>query len=201
MSFSELLLEEYSHNLNDEAKLYIEFINKSAIRMRSLVRGLMEYARIGKRDEVKEMDCNRVVNDILNDLSLTIYNAQAEITVKKLPKIRGYETYIRLLFQNLISNAIKFSKESTTPKIKIKCSETEKEWKFSVKDNGIGIDEKYIDQVFIIFKRLNNDSAYQGYGIGLAHCKKIVDLHNGEIHVKSTLNSGSTFNFTISKNI
>jgi PAS domain S-box-containing protein len=201
MSFSELLLEEYSHNLNDEAKLYIEFINKSAIRMRSLVRGLMEYARIGKRDEVKEMDCNRVVNDILNDLSLIIYNAQAEITVKKLPKIRGYETYIRLLFQNLISNAIKFSKESTTPKIKIKCSETEKEWKFSVKDNGIGIDEKYIDQVFIIFKRLNNDSAYQGYGIGLAHCKKIVDLHNGEIHVKSTLNSGSTFNFTISKNI
>ena len=201
MSFSELLLEEYSHNLNDEAKLYIEFINKSAIRMRSLVRGLMEYARIGKRDEVKEMDCNIVVNDILNDLSLTIYNAQAEITVKKLPKIRGYETYIRLLFQNLISNAIKFSKENTTPKIKIKCSETEKEWKFSVKDNGIGIDEKYIDQVFIIFKRLNNDSAYQGYGIGLAHCKKIVDLHNGEIHVKSTLNSGSTFNFTISKNI
>ena len=201
MSFSELLLEEYSHNLNDEAKLYIEFINKSAIRMRSLVRGLMEYARIGKRDEVKEMDCNRVVNDILNDLSLTIYNAQAEITVKKLPKIRGYETYIRLLFQNLISNAIKFSKENTKPKIKIKCSETEKEWKFSVKDNGIGIDEKYIDQVFIIFKRLNNDSAYQGYGIGLAHCKKIVDLHNGEIHVKSTLNSGSTFNFTISKNI
>jgi PAS domain S-box-containing protein len=201
MSFSELLLEEYSHNLNDEAKLYIEFINKSAIRMRSLVRGLMEYARIGKRDEVKEMDCNRVVNDILNDLSLTIYNAQAEITVKKLPKIRGYETYIRLLFQNLISNAIKFSKENTKPKIKIKCSETEKEWKFSVKDNGIGIDGKYIDQVFIIFKRLNNDSAYQGYGIGLAHCKKIVDLHNGEIHVKSTLNSGSTFSFTISKNI
>ena len=201
MSFSELLLEEYSHNLNDEAKLYIEFINKSAIRMRSLVRGLMEYARIGKRDEVKEMDCNRVVNDILNDLSLTIYNAQAEITVKKLPKIRGYETYIRLLFQNLISNAIKFSKENTKPKIKIKCSETEKEWKFSVKDNGIGIDEKYIDQVFIIFKRLNNDSAYQGYGIGLAHCKKIVDLHNGEIQVKSILNSGSTFSFTISKNI
>jgi PAS domain S-box-containing protein len=201
MSFSELLLEEYSHNLNDEAKLYIEFINKSAIRMRSLVRGLMEYARIGKRDEVKEIDCNLVVNDILNDLSLTIYSAQAQITVKKLANIRGYETYIRLLFQNLISNAIKFSKENTTPKIKIKCSETEKEWKFSVKDNGIGIDEKYIDQVFIIFKRLNNDSAYQGYGIGLAHCKKIVDLHNGEIHVKSKLNSGSTFNFTISKNI
>lgn len=201
MSFSELLLEEYSNNLNEEAKLYIEFINKSAIRMRSLVRGLMEYARIGKRDDINEMDCNLVVSDILNDLSLTIYKAQAEITSKKLPKIRGYETYIRLLFQNLISNAIKFSKENTKPKIKIKCSETEKEWKFSVKDNGIGIDEKYIDQVFIIFKRLNNDSVYQGYGIGLAHCKKIVDIHNGELYVKSTVNKGSTFSFTISKQI
>ena len=201
MSFSELLLEEYSNNLNEEAKLYIEFINKSAIRMRSLVRGLMEFARIGKREDVNEMDCNLVVSDILNDLSLTIYEAQAEITSKKLPKIRGYETYIRLLFQNLISNAIKFSKENTKPKIKIKCSETEKEWKFSVKDNGIGIDEKYIDQVFIIFKRLNNDSVYQGYGIGLAHCKKIVDIHNGEMYVKSTVNKGSTFSFTISKHL
>jgi light-regulated signal transduction histidine kinase (bacteriophytochrome) len=187
--------------LNEEAKLYIEFINKSAIRMRSLVRGLMEFARIGKREDVNEMDCNLVVSDILNDLSLTIYEAQAEITSKKLPKIRGYETYIRLLFQNLISNAIKFSKENTKPKIKIKCSETEKEWKFSVKDNGIGIDEKYIDQVFIIFKRLNNDSVYQGYGIGLAHCKKIVDIHNGEMYVKSTVNKGSTFSFTISKHL
>jgi light-regulated signal transduction histidine kinase (bacteriophytochrome) len=101
----------------------------------------------------------------------------------------------------LISNAIKFNRENTKPEIKIKCSETIKEWKFSVKDNGIGIDKKYIDQVFIIFKRLNNDSLYQGYGIGLAHCKKIVDIHNGEIYVKSTLNKGSTFSFTISKKI
>ena len=118
-----------------------------------------------------------------------------------MPEIRGYETYIRLLFQNLISNAIKFNKENKKPKIKIKCSETEKEWKFSVKDNGIGIDEKHIDQVFVIFKRLNNDSLYKGYGIGLAHCKKIVGIHNGEISVKSKLGSGSTFSFTISKKI
>lgn len=201
MSFSELLLEEYTEGLNDEAKLYIEFINKSAIRMRALVSGLMEYARIGKRDNVKEIDCNQVLNDVLTDLSVIINKTKAEIEVENLPIIRGYETYIRLLFQNLISNAIKFNKENTKPEIKIKCSETINEWKFSVKDNGIGIEEKYIDQVFIIFKRLNNDSLYKGYGIGLAHCKKIVDIHNGEIHVKSTINKGSTFSFTISKNI
>ena len=173
MSFSELLLEENSEGLNDESKLYIEFINKSAIRMRALVTGLMEYARIGKRDEVKEIDCNQIISDVLMDLSVKINNYNADITVEKLPKIRGYEAYIRLLFQNLISNAIKFNKENTEPKIEIKFTETEKEWKFAVKDNGIGIDEKYIDQVFIIFKRLNNDSLYKGYGIGLAHCKKI----------------------------
>ncbi len=201
MSFSELLLEEHSEGLDDEAKLYIEFINKSAIRMRALVTGLMEYARIGKRDAVKEIDCNQVINDVLTDLSVKINNTKAEITVEKLPKIKGYETYIRLLFQNLLSNAIKFNKENIDPKIKIKCSETDKEWKFSVIDNGIGIDEKHIDQVFVIFKRLNNDSVYKGYGIGLAHCKKIVDIHNGEIYVNSKLNAGSTFSFTISKKI
>jgi PAS domain S-box-containing protein len=201
MSFSELLLEEYTEGLNDEAKLYIEFINKSAIRMRALVSGLMEYARIGKRDNVKEIECNQLVYDVLTDLSVIINKTKAEIEVENLPIIRGYETYIRLLFQNLISNAIKFNKENTKPEIKIKCSETINEWKFSVKDNGIGIDEKYIDQVFIIFKRLNNDSLYKGYGIGLAHCKKIVDIHNGEIQVKSTINKGSTFSFTISKNL
>jgi PAS domain S-box-containing protein len=201
MSFSELLLDEYSEGLNDEAKLYIEFINKSAVRMRALVTGLMEYARIGKRDDVKDIDCNQVLNDVLTDLSVKINNTKADITVENLPIIRGYETYIRLLFQNLISNAIKFNKENTKPQIKIKFSETTKEWKFSVKDNGIGIEAKYIDQVFIIFKRLNNDTLYRGYGIGLAHCKKIVDIHNGEIYVKSTINKGSTFSFTISKNL
>jgi PAS domain S-box-containing protein len=201
MSFSELLLEEYSENLNDEAKLYIEFINKSAIRMRALVTGLMEYARIGKRDEVIKIDCNQVVNDVLTDLSVKISSTKALIEFENLPIIRGYETYFRLLFQNLISNAIKFKKENTDPIIKINSSETENEWLFNVIDNGIGIDEKYIDQVFVIFKRLNNNSLYKGYGIGLAHCKKIVDIHNGEIYVKSKLGEGSIFSFTISKKI
>ena len=169
--------------------------------MRALVTGLMEYARIGKRDDIKEINCNEVVKDVLKDLSVKINNTKSVFNVKHLPIIRGHETYIRLLFQNLISNAIKFNKENIDPLVKIKCSENEHEWKFSVKDNGIGIEKENLDQVFIIFKRLNKDSLYQGYGIGLAHCKKIIDIHNGEIYVKSKLGKGSTFYFTISKKL
>jgi PAS domain S-box-containing protein len=201
MSFSELLLEDHLESLNEEGKLYVDFINKSAIRMRALVTGLMEYARIGKREELTLINCNSVLEEVLNDLSVKINNSQAKIQVEKLPNFTGYETYIRLLFQNLISNSIKFTKENTLPEIHIKCEETEKDWLFSISDNGIGIDKKYIDQIFIIFKRLNHQDKYSGYGIGLAHCKKIIDLHNGEISIQSVLGEGSTFNFTISKNI
>jgi light-regulated signal transduction histidine kinase (bacteriophytochrome) len=94
MSFSELLLEDYSDSLNAEAKLYVEFINKSAIRMRQLVIGLMDYARIGKREEIKEIDCNNVINDVLSDLSVKIKNTKTEIVVESLPKIR----VVKLIF-------------------------------------------------------------------------------------------------------
>jgi len=200
-SFSELLLEDHCENLNEEGKLYVDFINKSAIRMRALVKGLMEYGRIGKREELTQIDCNSVLVEVLNDLSVKISISQAEIQVDDLPNIKGYETYIRLLFQNMISNAIKFTKENRLPKIHIKCEETDKEWLFSISDNGIGIDKKHIDQIFIIFKRLNHQEKYSGYGIGLAHCKKIIELHNGKILIQSVLGEGSTFNFSISKNI
>jgi light-regulated signal transduction histidine kinase (bacteriophytochrome) len=169
--------------------------------MRALIKGLMEYARIGKKEDFTAIDCNAIISDVLSDLSEKISNSKAVIEVQTLPNIKGQSTYIRLLFQNLISNAIKFVNPDVQPIIRISCSETLKEWKFSVEDNGIGIDQKHIDQIFIIFKRLNNDTLYKGYGIGLAHCKKIVDLHHGEIHVNSIVDKGSTFSFTISKNL
>lgn len=201
ISFTELLYEEYSERLDDEAKLYIQFINKSAYRMRALIKGLMEYARIGKREDYTAIDCNEIITHVLSDLSETVNNTNAVIEVDNLPEIKAQSTYMRLLFQNLISNAIKFVKPDVQPKIRISCAETSKDWKFSVEDNGIGIDQKHLDQVFIIFKRLNNVTLYRGYGIGLAHCKKIVELHHGEIQVKSKVDKGSTFSFTISKNL
>ncbi|MFD0779333.1 ATP-binding protein [Flavobacterium myungsuense] len=105
------------------------------------------------------------------------------------------------MLQNLISNAIKFKKKAIKPKIILSVKETQQKWLFSVKDNGIGIDEKHFEQIFIMFKRLNNINDYKGYGIGLSHCKKIIEIHNGEIWVNSTPKKGSTFYFTIDKKI
>lgn len=201
MSFSELLLEEYSEKLDDEGKMYIQFINKSAVRMRALVAGLMEYARIGRREEVTVLDTNVLVQEVLHDLDAKIRLNRAIIDVENLPEIRGHVTFLRLLFQNLISNAIKFQKAGISPKITIRGCENEEEWAFSVSDNGIGIAEKNKNLIFTIFKKLNKQDQYEGHGIGLAHGKKIVDLHNGEIWVDSALDEGSTFYFTISKTI
>jgi light-regulated signal transduction histidine kinase (bacteriophytochrome) len=129
----------------------------------------------------------------------SIKGSSARLTVQELPTINGYETELRLLFQNLIENAIKYKKPDMAPEINISAGNHGREWLFSIKDNGIGIDEKYYEKIFIIFQRLHNRSEYHGTGIGLAHCKKIVELHGGKIWVESTLGAGSTFRFTIPK--
>ena len=200
-SFSELLQEEHSEHLNDEGKLFVEFINKSALRMRALVSGLMDYARIGKREKVEQINCSELIEEVLKDLRAKIKQTQAVIEVDDLPTIMGYGTYIRLLFQNLISNAIKFHKPDTAPVVKIQFSELKDEWLFTVTDQGIGIGNKHQEEIFTIFKRLNHQEQYEGHGIGLSHCKKIVDLHEGDLWVTSKLGEGSTFSFTISKTL
>ena len=200
-SFSELLLEEHSEQLNDEGKLFVEFINKSAMRMRALVSGLMDYARIGKREKVEEIDCNVLLENVIKDLSTKIALNKATITVDPLPTIQGYSTYMRLLFQNIISNAIKFNNPGVDPIVYIQFSELEEEWLFAVTDNGIGIGKKHQEEIFTIFKRLNHQEQYEGNGIGLSHCKKIVDLHEGDLWVDSQVGQGSTFSFTISKSL
>ncbi|MFZ4435745.1 MAG: PAS domain S-box protein [Flavobacterium psychrophilum] len=200
-SFSELLLEEHSEQLNDEGKLFVEFINKSAMRMRALVSGLMDYARIGKREKVEEIDCNVLLENVIKDLSTKIALNKATITVDPLPTIQGYSTYMRLLFQNIISNAIKFNNPGVDPTVHIQFSELEEEWLFTVTDNGIGIGKKHQEEIFTIFKRLNHQEQYEGHGIGLSHCKKIVDLHEGDLWVDSQVGQGSAFSFTISKSL
>lgn len=200
-SFAELLLEEHTEALNDEGKLFVEYINKSADRMRNLVAGLMEYARIGKNEIPTILNCEQIVNDVILDLNVKIIKSNAIVNVKYLPQLNGFKTDIRLLFQNLISNAIKFSRENATPTVTISCIDNGNEYIFCVEDNGIGIDKNNKEQIFIIFKQLNNRENYTGYGIGLAHCKKIIKLHGGEIWVESVLGEGSQFKFSIPKNI
>lgn len=201
ISFSNLLQEEYNDKLDEEGQLFVKFINQSAKRMRSLISGLMEYARINKKEEFIVSDVNLIIQDVLDDLKNTITNSNALIECKSLPLLNCHPTHIRLLFQNLISNAIKFTKKDIQPIITIKSIERDDDWLFSINDNGIGIDARNVDYIFLIFKRLHNYTEFSGHGIGLAHCKKIVNIHNGEIWVESELGIGSTFYFTISKSI
>ena len=201
IGYSNMLKEDYFDKLDDEGKLFLDFINNSALRMRSLISGLLEYNRIFKNKETEIYDFNELISEVIDDLHSSILNRRAIITYDNLPTIKCYPVYCRQLLQNLISNAIKFSKKSTRSKINISAKETREKWIFAVKDNGIGIEAKYFEQIFIIFRRINNKADYQGNGIGLAHCKKIVEIHNGEMWVNSTPNVGSTFYFTIDKNI
>src|SRR5690606_7152132 len=117
-----------------------------------------------------------------------------------MPVILGYRTELRLLLQNLISNAIKFHKPDARPHVKVWAKNVQDKWQFAVQDNGIGIEPQYLDRIFLIFQRLHNRDAYKGSGIGLAHCKRIAALHHGDIWVTSEPGKGSTFYFTINTN-
>jgi PAS domain S-box-containing protein len=196
-SFVELLQQQYKGKLDERADQYLRFITQSSDRMKILIKDLLDYSRIGRKQEWEQVDCNIMLQDVLSDLGTAIDETGAEIKTGRLPVVRGYPTEIKQLFQNLIINAIKFRKKNTTPQIKISAENTRGYWQFAFADNGIGIQEKHNERIFVIFQRLHNRSEYEGSGIGLSHCKKIVELHHGRIWVESALGKGSTFYFTI----
>ncbi len=198
IGFTDLIQEKFNGKLGSDGDAYINFISKSSKRMQDLVKGLLDYSRIGIEKQLVELDCNMVVKEVLADMVVSIQEKNAHIIVHDLPRIQGYPE-IRLLFQNLLSNAIKFRKKDAAPRVEISSSEKEGSWTFSIRDNGIGIEEANKKKLFTIFKRLNNRDEYEGIGIGLAHCVKIVDLHGGVIWVDANPEGGSTFNFKIPK--
>ncbi|MCD6068527.1 MAG: hybrid sensor histidine kinase/response regulator [Bacteroidetes bacterium] len=200
-SYVALLEKEIKSKLDERSELYLQHITKSSERMRTLITGLLEYSRIGKEKEKEAVDCNQILSEVRTDLDTLIKENNATIFVHPLPKkLNAYPVELRQLFQNLIANALKFRRKEINPIIEIDAVEENHLWKFSVKDNGIGIEEKFFNRIFIIFQRLHARKDYIGNGIGLAHCKKIAELHKGTIWVESTLNGGSTFFITISKN-
>ncbi|MCX6252823.1 MAG: ATP-binding protein [Bacteroidetes bacterium] len=198
-NFTQLFKEEYTGKLDEDGNKYVAFIYNSAERMRALVKDLLEYSLLGKGSDISMVDCNKIVGEVLSDLSDTILRSNAGITVRELPTINGHATELRLLFQNLVNNAIKFQKKGVRPEIKISAETQEKEWIFAVEDNGIGVQEKDKEKIFVIFRQMHNRNEYEGTGIGLAHCKKIVELHGGKIWVESNPGTGSVFIFTIPK--
>jgi two-component system, sensor histidine kinase len=165
--------------------------------MKVLIKDLLDYSRIGRKKELAVVDCNIMLDEVLADLGQAIHEADAVIIADHLPVISGYPTEIKQLFQNLITNAIKFRKRDTRPAINICVQKKGGYWEFTFKDNGIGIDEQHRERIFIIFQRLHTRNEYEGSGIGLAHCKKIVELHGGKIWIESINGEGSSFHFTI----
>jgi signal transduction histidine kinase len=196
-SFVDLLEQEHGGKLKGNASKYLYFILESTERMRNLISGLLEYSRIGREKIVEQVDCNEILTLVLDDLQTIIIEKKAIIESEKLPVLNAHPSELKQLFQNLISNALKFSREDTPPVINIFALKQENGWEFKIKDNGIGIEEKFFEKIFIIFQRLHNVHEYEGTGIGLAHCRKIVEMHDGKIWVESESNEGSTFYFTI----
>jgi len=195
--FTELLHQEYAGKLSEDANKYVKFIHDAAVRMQLMINGLLEYTFLGKVSTLAIIDFNQVVSEVIADMGDAIEESNTVISVLTLPVIHCNATEIRLLFQNLVENAIKFRKKTTQPVIRISAEKRGNEWLFSVEDNGIGIEEKNREKVFVIYKRLHNRDEYKGTGIGLAHCKKIVELHGGKIWVEANTEGGSTFRFTI----
>ncbi len=199
-SFVGFLKEEYTGRLDENADNYLVYISQASERMRILIKDLLDYSRIGRKKIIQEVNCNEILSDVLADLSSSIEETNAKVIVLgSLPVVTGYATELKQLFQNLIINSIKFHKENIPPKINIQGERINGGWQFSFKDNGIGIEKKHHERIFIIFQRLHNRTEYEGSGIGLSHCKKIVDLHGGKLWVDSELGAGSNFQFTINE--
>ncbi len=198
-NFAKLLSTNYAGKFDETADKSFQFIIEASDRMSSLIKGLLDYSRIGRELYLKTVDCNKLVEETIDDLSTRIEETQAKLKLERLPEVLANPTDLRLVFQNLINNAIKFRKEGLNPSITISAIEQESMWEFSCKDNGIGIAPEHRNKIFQIFQRLHNRKAYEGTGIGLSHCRKIVELHGGEIWVESQLNEGSTFYFTLPK--
>lgn len=199
-SIIELLTDHYKNDENAFVRNSFKFISEASNRMRLSIRALLDYSRLGLHAELKKVDCASLVYNVCSDMSSSINQSGTILHVSDLPTIYAYETELRLMFQNLISNAIKFRKPDVAPEIFISAEQQNGEWKFIVRDNGIGIAQQYKDRIFLIFQRLHAKDEYEGTGIGLAHCKRVAELHNGTIWFESSEGYGSTFYFTINTN-
>jgi two-component system, chemotaxis family, sensor kinase Cph1 len=196
-NYIQVFEEDYSMLFDEQAKQYLRSLHNSANRMKLLIKALMETARLGRHSKLVRVDINKIVDQVVTDLETQINSSNAIIEVNEMPELYVYEIELQLLFQNLIDNAIKFRKKNTPPIIKISAEKIDEYWKFTVSDNGFGINPVHQERIFVIFQRLHTDEDYEGNGVGLAICKKIVDLHHGKIWVESSVGEGSAFHFTL----
>ncbi len=196
-NYMDVFETDYLPLLDDKARQYIKSVTRATERMSTLIKSLLAFSRLGHNKILVSVDCNDLVADVLADLATVIEKSDATICISPLPLLNLYEVEMRQVFQNLITNAIKFMKKPAKPKIEIGAEQIKDRWRFSIRDNGIGIAANSFDRVFDIFQRLHTSKTYEGSGIGLANCKKIIQLHGGDIGIESTLGKGTTFYFDI----
>jgi light-regulated signal transduction histidine kinase (bacteriophytochrome) len=196
--YGELLTTRFSDKLDGQASEFLEYLRTGASRMEQLVRDLLTYTQVTKLNTSTEsVDANVVLSSTLNDLNQAISQNRATVTFDPLPSIPVHRSHLHQLFQNLISNSIKYHRPDCSPVVHVSADKQDGFWIFSVRDNGIGIEDEYKEHVFGLFKRLHTNDEYTGTGIGLAVCQRIVERYQGRIWVESEPGEGSTFKFAI----
>ncbi|MDD3030113.1 MAG: ATP-binding protein [Alphaproteobacteria bacterium] len=198
--FSDLLEKEYGDCLDGTGRSYLQISRQTAKKMEAMVTDLLEYGRIGENVErLQETDCNEALRHALVGLGEAIKTSKAKIQSDSLPTVFANSLQLSRLFLNLVGNAIKYRQDGRLPVIHISAKDNGALWLFSVQDNGIGVDPDYVRAIFAPFKRLHSDDQYEGTGIGLAICQRIIRVFGGSIWVESVQGKGSTFFFTIPK--
>jgi light-regulated signal transduction histidine kinase (bacteriophytochrome) len=203
-SFCQLLEKRYADKLDERGVEYIGYAVDGAKRMQVLINDLLTFSRVGRLNAAyTEVDLGAVLDDAIGNLATAIEESGAQIVLpgQPLPHINGDPTLLRMLWQNLIGNAVKFRRPDVAPRVVVeythRSDEPDSPWLFTVSDNGIGIDDEFIDKVFVIFQRLHGRETYGGTGIGLALCKKIIEHHGGSIWIDTSYAGGTRFRFTI----
>ncbi|AUC61469.1 two component signal transduction system histidine kinase [Cyanobacterium sp. HL-69] len=200
-SFAEILIEEYSAQFEETAREYLTYIASSSQKMKILIKDLLRLSKVSQqRRQFTIVDLNEIVQESIDLVIPSYQDINIQLDVQILPEIKGDRVQLIHLWLNLISNALKFNNNEQI-EIKIGVENQESNWLFYIKDNGIGISLEYQEKIFTIFQRLHCQDEYEGTGIGLALCQKIISRHGGKIWVKSELDKGSTFYFTMPKNL
>ena len=196
-SYTQLLSQRYTGKLDSDADEFIAFAVDGAMRMQRLIQDLLAYSRIGTRQmDLAMISSRKALDSALVNLAGAIQESSAVVSSGELPDVCADEMQLVQLFQNLVGNAIKY-RGPNAPEVHVSALQKRGQWQFSIKDNGLGIEEQYYDRIFGMFQRLHNRREFSGTGIGLAICRKIVERNGGELSVTSKLNHGSTFHFTL----
>ncbi len=198
VGFTQLFAKSFDAPIEGKSEEYMDYVIDGAKRMQVLIEDLLQYSRAGTTElDFQDVDLNVVLQEVEENLELSIKETNAEIRYNKLPVIKAHKSFMVRLFQNLINNSLKYRSDAA-PHIEIYANQKTREWEFVVADNGLGIDPEHAQRIFIIFQRLHGKSEYSGTGIGLAVCRRMVERHNGKMWLDTSSDRhGSTFKFTI----